>query len=202
MGALSKLDAVNRILVAAGEFPVSSLTVSGSNDVTIAVQMLDEAAIMVQINGTNTNTIYTTLTPDVNGKIFVADNVIHVDTVAESMNRNVAVQGRTPTYLIDLDNEGTDVFDADTSLKVKMVVNLLFDDLETADQFYATDLAARRYQFLTVGDKATDVILNEQFQLSYIQARAKDIRARDANFMDNTKSYWGSIGGRRRFGPY
>jgi len=202
MGALSKLAAVNRMLVAAGEFPVSSLTVSGSNDVTIAIQMLDEATTMVQMQGTNTNTIHTTLTPDVSGKIYVADNVIRVDTEGESRNRNIATQGRTPTYLVDLDNEGTDVFDADTSLKVKMIVNLDFEDLETADQFYATDLAARRYQFLTVGDKATDTILNEQFQVSRIYARAKDIRARDANFADNTKSYWGEIGSRRWYGPY
>lgn len=202
MGALSKLEAVNRMLVAAGEFPVSSLTVSGSNDVTIAVQILDETTTMIQVAGTNTNTIIKTLTPDTEGKIYVDDNVIHVDTVEESMDRNVAVQGRNPTYLIDLDNEGTDVFDADTQLRVKLVKNLSFDNLETADQFYATDLAARRYQFLTVGDRVTDGILNETAQYSRFAARAKDIRARDVNFMDNTKSYWASIGGRRRFGPW
>lgn len=202
MGALSKLEAVNRMLVAAGEFPVSSLTVSGSNDVTIAVQLLDESTTMIQMAGTNTNTIYKTLTPDIEGKIYVNDNIIHVDTVEESMSRNVAVQGRNPTYLIDLDNEGTDIFEEGTELKVKLVTNLSFDDLETADQFYAVDHAARRYQFLTVGDRATDGILNEQAQYSRFMARAKDIRARDVNFMDNTKSMWANIGGRRRIGPW
>lgn len=202
MGALSKLDAVNRMLVAAGEFPVSSLTVSGSNDVTIAEQLLDESTTMIQMAGTNTNTIFKTLTPDTEGKIYVDNDVIHVDTVSESMSRNVAVQGRNPTYLIDLDNEGTDVFDADTELKVKIVKNLSFENLETADQFYAVDHAARRYQMLTVGDRVTDGILYEQSLQSRYMSRAKDIRARDVNFMENTKTYWSQVGGRRRIGPW
>lgn len=201
MGALSKLDAVNRILVASGEFPVSSLTVSGANDVTIAIQMLNEATIMVQMNGTNTNTIYSEVLPDNDGKIYVSDNVIHVDTYGNSADRNVAAQGRNPTYLIDLDNEGTDVFETGVTLYIKTVVQIDFEDLETADQFFACDHAARRYQILTVGDKQSDAVLNEQAMLSRINARSKDVRARDANFMDNSKSYWASIGGRRYWGP-
>lgn len=202
MGALSKLDAVNRILVAAGEYPVSSLTVTGANDITIAVQMLEEATTMVQINGTNTTTIFKTVTPDTNGRIFVPDTVIHVDTVKDSIGRNVAVQGRTPTYLIDLDNEGTDVFEAGTTLNISMKVRLDFENMETADQFFATDLAARRYQIFTVGDRQTDALLNEQFQLSRIHARAKDVRARGIGFADNSRSYWSNIGSRRKFGPW
>lgn len=202
MGALSKLQAVNRILVGAGEFPVSSLTVSGANDVTIAIQCLDESTTLVQMNGTNTNTILTSVLPDEDGKIYVSDNVIHVDTYGHSAGRNVAVQGRNPTYLIDLDNEGTDVFTVGETLYIKIVNRLDFESLETADQFYATDHAARRYQILTVGDKQSDAVLNEQLVLSRIHARSKEVRARDASFMDNTKSYWGAIGGRRRFGPW
>lgn len=201
MGALSKLDAVNRILVAAGEFPVSSLSVSGANDVTIAVQLLDEATTMVQINGTNTNTILSEVTPDSEGKIYVADSTIHVDTYGDSRNRNIAAQGRNPTYLIDLDNGGTDVFDAGTTLFIKTMRRIDFEDLETQEQFYATDYAARRYQILTVGDKQSDAVLNEQVLMSRIHSRAKDIRARGANFTDNTKSYWANIGARRVWGP-
>lgn len=202
MGALSKLEAVNRMLTAAGEFPVSTLSVTGSNDVTIAVQMLDETSTMIQMAGTNTNTLFTTLTPDTAGKIYVADNIISLDTTGYSRDRNVALEGRNPTYLVDLDNERTSTFAQGTELEVKMVLNLPFEDLETADQYAACDLAARRYQYLTVGDQKTDAILQEQAILSRIQSRAKDIRSRDANFTRNTKSSWGAIGARRLIGPW
>lgn len=202
MGALSKLEAVNRMLVAAGEFPVSTLTVTGSNDVTIAVQILDETVTLIQMAGTNTNTLFTTLTPDVNGKIYVADNIISLDTTGFSRDKSVALEGRNPTYLIDLDNERTSIFAQGTELEVKLVLNIPFEDLETADQYAATDIAARRYQFLTVGDTNVDAILQEQAILSRIQMRSKDIRARDANFTRNTKSSWGAIGTRRLIGPW
>lgn len=202
MGAMTKLQAVNRILVAAGEYPVSSLVVTGANDITIAETILDEATTMIQMAGTNSNKIRLTLYPDSSGKISIDDDTIFIDTIGGSIGKNIAAKGRNPTYLIDLDNEGTDVFDSSTALEVEITKNYEFEDLETADQYYAVDMAARRYQFLVIGDKNTDAILNEQALFSRIAARAKNIRALDANFMDNSKSYWATIGGRRWVGPW
>jgi hypothetical protein len=96
MGALSKLDAVNRILRSAGEYPVSTLSVTGSNDVTIAVQTLDETVLFIQLAGLNNNTEVKNMLPDSSGRIVIPDNVISVDTISTDIHRNVVTRGRSP----------------------------------------------------------------------------------------------------------
>lgn len=200
MGALSKLDAVNRILRASGEYPVSTLTITGSNDVTMAIQVLDEATIHAQLPGLNCNTIYTSVSPDSSGRILIDNNTISIDTRDVDMGRNVVQRGRNPTYLFDVDND-TDQFEIGTSIKVRIVKNLAFEDLPTADQFMVVDVASRSYQMATVGDVNQDRILQEMSIMSRALGRAANMRSLDGGFTRNTKSAWPYIGSRRTQGP-
>ena len=200
MGALSKLDAVNRILRASGEYPVSTITVTGSNDVVMAVQVLDEATIHAQLPGLNCNTTYTTVAPDSTGRILIADNVISIDTRDIDMGRNLVQRGRNPTYLYDVDKD-TDLFTIGATIKVRIVYNLEFEELPTAEQFMIVDSAARAYQMATVGDTNQDRILQEMAIMSRAMGRAADMRSLDGGFTRNTKSAWPSIGARRTQGP-
>lgn len=202
MGALSKLDAVNRILRASGEYPVSTLAVTGSNDVVIAVQTLDEVAIQCQMIGLNCNTIEQEYLPDVNGRIYIPDNTLAVDTVSTDYGRNIVQRGRAPTYLYDVDNN-TDVFVVGTPLRVRITVALPFEELPTAEQFEITDTAARMYQMATVGEMSQDKLLQEIAFVSRARSRAADMRSRDVSaFTSNTKSAWPNIGARRIQGPF
>ena len=201
MGALSKLDAVNRILRAAGEYPVSTLAVTGSNDVTMAVQTLDETTMHVQLGGLNCNTVETEVLPNSTGRILVEDTVISVDTIGTDASRNIVQRGRNPTYLFDVDNN-TDIFDIGTPVKVRIVSNLPFESLPTAEQFQVTDYAARMYQMATVGEIAQDKLLSEISMLSRAAGRASNIRSLDASFMNNKKSPWPWIAARRTQGPF
>ena len=200
MGALSKLDAVNRILRAAGEYPVSTRAVTGSNDVVIAVQTLDEVTLQAQLQGLNCNTVITTVLTDSTGHIYIADTTLHVDTVGTDIDRNVVQRGRLPTYLFDVDNN-TDIFELGSSLNVKMVSALTFDSLPTAEQFEVVDQAARMYQMATVGEALQDKLLAEIAFMSRAKGRAQNMRSLDASFTKNTKSNWPYIGARRLQGP-
>jgi hypothetical protein len=197
MGALSKLQAINRILRASGEYPVSTLAVTGSNDVTIAIQTLDEIATYCQMQGLNCNTVVTTALPDSTGKIYVPDSTLHVDTTGLDYDRNVVQRGRTPTYLFDVDNN-TDVFEIGTALNIKIVSSIDFEDLPTSEQFEITDAAARMYQMATVGEIAQDKLLAEIAFMSRYKGRAANMRSQDVSFTNNTKSSWPSFGARRR----
>lgn len=202
MGALSKLDAVNRILRASGEYPVSTLAVTGSNDVTLAIQTLDEVTLQCQMTGLNCNTVEKTFLPDVDGHIFIPDDTLAIDTVGTDYGRNIVQRGRTPTYLFDVDNN-TDVFTIGTPLNVRITVSLSFESLPTAEQFEVTDQAARMYQMATVGEMAQDKLLQEIAFMSRAKSRAADMRSRDVSaFTSNTKSTWPSIGARRNQGPF
>lgn len=202
MGALSKLDAVNRILRASGEYPVSTLAVTGSNDVTLAVQTLDEVALQCQMTGLNCNTVEKDYLPDVNGKIYIPDTTLSIDTVGTDYGRNIVQRGRAPTYLFDVDNN-TDAFTVGTPLKVRITVALSFEELPTSEQFEITDTAARMYQMATVGEMAQDKLLQEIAFVSRARSRAADMRSRDVSaFTSNTKSTWPNIGARRTQGPF
>lgn len=202
MGALSKLDAVNRILRASGEYPVSTISVTGSNDVTLAVQTLDEVAIQVQMTGLNCNTVTKDYLPDINGKIYIPDDTLAIDTVGTDYGRNIVQRGRTPTYLFDVDNN-TDVFTIGTPVHVRITTSLEFESLPTAEQFEVVDMAARMYQMATVGEASQDKLLQEIAFMSRARSRAADIRSRDVSaFTSNTKSTWPYIGARRLQGPF
>ena len=202
MGALSKLDAVNRILRASGEYPVSTLSVTGSNDVTLAIQTLDEVALQCQMTGLNCNTVTKQVLPDVDGKVWIPDNTLAVDTVGTDFGRNLVQRGRTPTYLFDVDNN-TDIFTVGTPINVRITTALEFESLPTAEQFEITDQAARMYQMATVGEAAQDTLLQEIAFMSRAKSRAADMRSRDISaFTSNTKSSWPAIGARRNMGPF
>lgn len=202
MGALSKLDAVNRILRASGEYPVSTLAVTGSNDVTLAIQTLDEVTLQCQMTGLNCNTVEKEYLPDIDGRILIPDDTLAIDTVGTDYGRNIVQRGRTPTYLFDVDNN-TDVFTIGTPLNVRITVSLPFESLPTAEQFEVTDQAARMYQMATVGEMAQDKLLQEIAFMSRAKSRAADMRSRDVSaFTSNTKSAWPSIGARRLQGPF
>lgn len=200
MGALSKLDAVNRILRSSGEYPVSTLSVTGSNDVVMAVQVLDEETIKTQLPGLNCNTVYTEVSPDSTGRILLDDAIISIDTRDIDLSRNLVQRGRNPTYLYDVDND-TDVFTIGSPIKVRIVRNLKFEELPTAEQFMIVDSASRSYQMATVGDVNQDRILQETSIMSRALGRAADMRSLDGGFTRNTKSAWAAIGARRTQGP-
>lgn len=179
MGALSKLEAVNRILRSAGEFPVNSL-LSVSNDTLMAETVLDEQVLYHNMEGTLQNTFYTTLKPDSNGKILLGDNVLHIETVGSKSPALVTTRGSNPTYLFDI-GDNTDVFTE--SVEVQQVLRLDFEDLPTPDQFSVVDTSARLYQMQTVGDVNQDSLLAQQQMMSIARARQADTRQRKANFL-------------------
>lgn len=200
MGALSKLDAVNRILRSSGEYPVSTLSVTGSNDVVMAIHTLDDATLQAQLPGLNCNTVYVDVYPDSSGRILIDDDTVSVDTRGTDISRNIVQRGRNPTYLFDVDND-TDQFTIGSPIKVRIVRHLKFEDLPTAEQFMVVDYAARAYQMSTVGDVNQDRILQETSIMSRALGRAADMRSIDGGFTRNTKSAWSYIGARRVQGP-
>lgn len=187
MGALSKLDAVNRMLRASGEQAVSTL-VTTSGDALLAEQILDELVLEVQITGQVVNTFEMKMTPDAQGEIAISDNVLHIDTVGDNADVDVTPMGQSPTRLFWRMYRGEPKNTYDFSelnltdgLRVRMVLKQEFIDIPVAQQFQITDESARRYQMLTMADTTTDQMLRQRSQQSRAIARADDMRQRDVS---------------------
>lgn len=180
MGALTKLDAVNRILRAAGEYPVSTLAGSDINDTTLAESVLDEVSLKIQLQNVDFNYTQRTLSPDSEGNIFLPVETLACEGAGVDYGRRLTLKG---LQLHDLDND-TSVFSSDVVCCVRY--KLSFEELETPYQFWIADVAAVEYHNQTVGDPQANQILVGIAAESRRHARAHEIRSRQANVFDGT----------------
>lgn len=179
MGAMTTLQAVNRMLRGAGESPVSTIVDDGVNDVSLAVSILEETNQMIQIDRQSFNTEETTLSPDNDGNIYINSDTLFIDTRDTDANTCIAVRG-SPPRLYNL-NENTYVWEND--LKVKISILVPFEDVPTPTQYEICDAAARVYQMQTLGDPNQDAILAQVAMRSQIRSRANEMRQMDWNML-------------------
>jgi hypothetical protein len=178
---LTRLLAVNRMLRAAGEQPVSSLVEDGVNDTSVAEQILDETTLALQLETPNCATVVETRNPTVDGFILLPDTTVSCDTVDEDFEMEVSVRGASGNVRLFNNDDNSFVFE--DPVKVKITTALDFDELPVHIQFWIVDHAARVYQMFVQGDPAVDDILKEQARFSRIVSRAEDIRQRDKSII-------------------
>lgn len=183
----SRLTAVNRILMFAGEQPVNSLSDDGINDTALAEAALDQCTAEIQKEGLTVNTEIHTYAPDVEGNIYLPTGTLRVDAV--KFNRNVTQRGYQPTRLYDLDNNTYTFTD---EIEINLVVGIAFEDLPMDIQFAIVDKAARMYQMITVGDTNMDQILAEQELRSRMGMMRANEEQGDFNLFKNmnNNAYW------------
>lgn len=91
---MTKLDAVNYILMRNGEGPVAELDTGGPGAGGRAERTIDMAEWEIQSEGWRYNTRENVeLTPDVNNKIAIPFGVFHIDATGDSAGTNVIQQG-------------------------------------------------------------------------------------------------------------
>jgi len=148
--AISKLEAVNIILAAIGEDPVSSLS-SGLGDAEIAESKLDAVKTDVLAKGWHCNTedeVY--LTPDSDSYIQLPSNTLRVDSSYTSAHIDVVQRG---TRLYNLADR---TYEFDDGIYCKIVYDLDWDELTHEMQRYIAAKAARIFQEEKMGSVALD----------------------------------------------
>ncbi len=145
----TKIEAVNIMLSAIGESPVSSLNDPSLVDVSLAESILNETSIDIQSQGLHSNTeINFPMTPNVNGEILVPTNCARIDTVGESKDVDVAQRGNR---LYDKIKRSYTTFSG--TYYVDMVLLLDFNELPQHARRYITVKAARRFQGRFMGSE-------------------------------------------------
>lgn len=148
MAGITKLEAVNTILAAIGEQPVSSLS-SGLVDAEAAEVVLTKTTKDVLARGYHCNTDHDfELVPDVDGYIWVPSGTLSVDPVDRSQDY-VVRDGK----LYDRD-EQTYVFTE--SVKVDLIQEMDFEDLPYALARYIEARSARIFQEQVEGSISLD----------------------------------------------
>jgi hypothetical protein len=139
--ATSKLEGVNTMLTAIGEIPVSSITSATTNDVSIAISILESTSREVQSRGWFYNTdLNYTLVPNNNNQIELPANTLRVELEGSSRSKNYVERNRK---LYDRYNN---TFTISDSVKVTIVFYLEFEDIPEVARQYITIRAARIFQ--------------------------------------------------------
>lgn len=139
--ATSKLESVNTMLTAIGEIPVSSITSATTNDVSIAISILESTSREVQSRGWFFNTdLNYSLVPNNNNEIELPANTLRVELEGSSRSKNYVERNRK---LYDRYNN---TFTISDSVKVTIVFYLEFENIPEVARQYITIRAARIFQ--------------------------------------------------------
>jgi len=145
----SELEAVNILLQAIGESPISDLSDGSVVDAVLAKQILSEVSRAVQVRGYHFNTeLKFPLVPSVYEKeVAVPTNCLRVVTVYPTDGIDAVHRGSR------LYNRTTHSYQFESTVYVDMVVLLPFDELPESARYYITVRAARVFQARTVGSE-------------------------------------------------
>jgi hypothetical protein len=195
MGYLSKLDAVNMMMLSAGESLVADLQEASGIDTGIAEFLLDQYSMEHQLRGIAENKIVKKVRPDENGHILLGYpnndylGVIEASLLSSHYNdERMYIRARAtetnPPRLFNMTDE-TDVW-KDEEYHVSITALLRWEQLDTTTQRAILGSAMRKYQLLTQGDRTVDAVLAQDEMLSRIRARSNDITDKKRNILMNS----------------
>jgi len=186
---LSRLEAVNIILDAIGETPVSSLD-SGLPDAEAAETKLNEINKTVQAKGWHQNTEKDLkLTPDANKQIIVPATYLRVDTAGSTKSTNVSVR-KTGTNAA-LYNVKKQTFEFDNDLFCDVIILLEFEDLTLELSNYIAYRAARKFQESQMQSTTLDSFSTRAEMEAYAALMDSELENEDSNIlMDNAHCFY------------
>lgn len=208
MGYLSKLDAVNMMMLSAGESLVADLQEASGIDTGIAEFLLDQSSMEAQVRGIAENKFVKQIVPDANGYLLLGYpnndylGVLEAALVSTHYNtdRNLIV-GRlsqdNPPRLYNM-TDSTDVWSTTEDYYVSITALLRWEQLDTTTQRAVLATAMRKYQMMTQGDPRMDQLLAQDEALSKIKSKANDVSDKGYNILRNQPSltrwpyYYGS----------
>jgi hypothetical protein len=177
----TKLDAVNSLLTAVGEYPVSNI-VDDVAEAQIAISVIDEVSREIQSRGWTWNTHRkATLTPDAYNNILIPTNVTRVDPTDvdgwHDRSKRFTIRNGKLFDMVKFTATFEDKEYAD------MVYLWDFEDLpEEARRFITLD-AQQRYMTRVVGADADMAQVQQQATRAWIALEADDDLNADRNIL-------------------
>lgn len=191
MGQMTRLDAVNQCLLAAGEAIVADLNNLSGVDTSIAEYLLDSYTNDFQMRGLANNEYTTDLDIQPSGQIFLPHNIISLDFLSVLTNEKgevirVSIKKEGTSYLLWNVTDQTDIWTPFDNLPIraKFIVDIEWEDIDTPGQRAITSSAARRYQMLTQGDGEMDAYLMQDEQMYNFKGKARDQESKGRTIWD------------------
>jgi hypothetical protein len=181
----TELEAVNTMLRAIGESPVSSLYGDVGVDVVTAKHTLMEIMKAVQTEGWIFNTEYDyPLNRNVSGQIVVPANALLVDIARSRFGDIDPVMRGSRVY--DRKNH-TFIFTVD--LKAKIIFGLPFTDMPESARHYVTYRAVRKFQDNSLGSSDLHRYNERDELMARVRFMDEQAEDEDLNFLKDTPGF-------------
>ena len=184
MGMISKLDAINHMLLMAGESTVDNLDDLGGVDTGVCQGVLDRTLTDFQFRGLANNKFMKKYNLDTRGQVILGTNVLSAELISDHINsesyRIIGVARSTDDsdtatqYLFNVTDQ-TNLWTANKDYYVEMVVKVSWQDMDTVVQRAIMAQSARQYQMIVQGDVQSDRYLQELEVLFTTKGRSSDI---------------------------
>lgn len=178
----TELEAINEMLRAIGEAPVSTID-TGNSDVTTALDLLRSHSRRVQALGWHFNTERDTIIiPDGNGYLNVPSNALKIDASGYQAYQDVIQRG---TKLYDKENK-TFVFTE--SITVDIVVGLDWDELPESARAHIIALAGLEFVDTDIGSDIRHQFTASRVQQSRLLLESEETENGDYNMLRDSRS--------------
>ena len=189
MGVISRLDAVNHMLLMAGESLVSDLENNSGMDTEVAEFILDQFIQDFQIRGIANNSFLRKENLSTKGRITLPANTISAELTSYHTNSKgwkiVGLAKGTPDkYLFNVTDQ-TYEWDTGKDYYIEIIHTITWDDMDTSVQRGVLSGAARQYQMVTQGDGDADVYLQGLEALYITGAKASILDDKRRNIFDS-----------------
>lgn len=195
MGYITRLDAVNEMLLAAGESLVSDLDDASGIDTEIAEFILDRTEEEFQMRGLASNKYIKKIKPDGNQKIYLPSDVMSVRLLShhtsddpngqyDNFTIQIGIRGEPNGYLFNV-TEQTDKWDVDEEYTVEFIQRIRWEDMDTTIQKAIVVSSARQYQMVTQGDDAADSYLAQKEMFNSAKGRAAAMHNKHRNIFES-----------------
>jgi len=184
MGYITRLQAINEMLLASGEDLVSDLDDGSGVDTSITEFILDRVTEEFQLRGIASNTYVQKVTPESDGKIYMPNDMISVNLLSphisndstrgfDGFNIEAAVRGEPNAYLYNV-TEQTSSWDS-KEYTLEFIQKIRWEDMDSSIQKGIVASSSRWYQMITQGDDAADNYLANKEIFLMSKGKAADM---------------------------
>jgi len=176
---ITRLEAVNQMLLLAGESLVSDLSDNSGLDTETAEFVLDQFTRDFQMRGMANNRYVKKHNLSSKGRINLDTEVISAELISnhtndEGYNIIGVAKGETGKYLYNITDQ-TDQWDASVDYHIDLIVAIPWEDLDVPVQRGILSSSARQYQMVTQGDGSIDAYLSQMEVMHMSRGRGGDL---------------------------
>jgi len=176
---ITRLEAVNHMLLLAGESLVSDLEENSGLDTETAEFILDQFTRDFQMRGMANNRYLKKETLTTDGQLILPASIISAElisnhTTSDGYNIIGVARGETDKYLYNITDQ-TDIWSKDIEYTLEIIDAIVWEFLDVPVQRAVLAAASRQYQMVTQGDGDIDQYLAQIEALYMAKGKGADL---------------------------